>query len=274
MKKNKALFTIVKNERYFLNKWLQYYRQHFNDCDIYVFDNQTSDGSTDNLPVKTFKLFNNNTYDPYWLWVNVSHIWNQLLKDYKYAMYTDVDEFVITKDGSPLKNEFDKLIENNQQCIISRGYNLIHWKVKEPNDFDFTLPMLQQRKYVMNTKEYSKVIMGNYDIRFNIGAHTAANEVWYSDTERECPNLMLIHTKLYDQKLTVERYKHRYGNETKNCDEACDQFFILNNQEDRFLKHHYPDPSYDNDTVYGIEPRFIGLKHINEYINYNHENLF
>jgi len=91
---------------------------------------------------------------------------------------------------------------------------------------------------------------------------------------REIPNLMLIHAKLYDQDLTVERYKHRYNQSTKNCDEDCDQFLILNNEVDKFMKHHYPDPSYDTDTVYGIEPRFINLKHLNQYINYDYKNLF
>ena len=274
MKRSKAIFTIVKNERYFLKKWLEYYRQHFDDCDIYVFDNQTTDGSTNDLPVKTFKLFNENAYDPYWLWTNIGHIWNQLLKDYKYVMYTDVDEFIITKNGDTLRNEFEKQINNNTPCIICQGYNIVHWKHKEPEAFDMGRPLLNQRNYVMYSKEYSKVVMGNYDMRFNIGAHTANNEIWYSQTEREIPNLMLIHAKLYDQDLTVERYKHRYNQSTKNCDEACDQFLILNNEVDKFMKHHYPDPSYDTDTVYGIEPRFINLKHLNQYITYDYKNLF
>jgi len=274
MKRNRALFTIVKNERYFLNKWLDYYRQHFDDCDIYVFDNETTDGSTNNLPVKTFKLFNENSYNAHWLWVNIAHIWDQLLKDYNYAMYTDVDEFIITKDGSPLKSEFDKLIQNNQQCIITDGYNLTHWKFKEPTTFDFKEPILKQRKYVLHSKEYSKVIMGNYDVRFNIGAHTAANEIWYSEDKRECPNLMLIHAKLYDQNSTMERYRHRYNNNTKNCDPACDQFFLLNNEEERFLRHHYPDPAFDDDLFCGIEPRFKDLTTIDSFIKYDYENLF
>lgn len=274
MKRNKVIFTIAKNERYFLKKWVKYYRQHFDDCDIYVFDNQTNDGSTNDLPVKTFKLFNENTYDPYWLWMNISYIWNQLLKDYKYVMYTDVDEFIITKNGDPLKTEFDKLIQNNTQCIITEGYNLVHWKLKDSPGISIDRPLLTQRDYVMYSKEYSKVIMGNYDIRFNIGAHTAVNEVWYSDTQREVPNLMLIHAKLYDQDSTVERYKHRYGESTKNCDPDCEQFLILNNKVDEFIKHHYPDPRYDTDTVYGIEPRFINLKHLSHYISYDYKNLF
>ena len=46
-KKKCAVFTIVKNENYFLPIWLKHYKRYFDNSDIYVLDHQSNDGSTD-----------------------------------------------------------------------------------------------------------------------------------------------------------------------------------------------------------------------------------
>lgn len=54
----KAVFTIVHNEKYFLPLWLRYYKQFFNNADVYVLDDKTSDRSTDNLDVNVVPVNN------------------------------------------------------------------------------------------------------------------------------------------------------------------------------------------------------------------------
>lgn len=274
MKRTKAIFTLVKNEKYFLQKWVDYYRQHFDDTDIYVFDDNSTDGSTDNLAVKTFKLYHDNCYSTAWMTEQILHIWGQLLKDYKYVMYTDADEFVITKHGDTLKNELNKLIDANTPCIIPTGYNLVHWRYKERDVFDETKPLLSQRNYVRRSYEYSKVVMGNKMLYLNQGQHTASNEVWYSQTQRDFPNLLLIHAKSYDQNQSVERFKQRYNATTKNNTPDSDHFFVLNDQLGRFMHQHFPGQSYNTDTFNNMEHDIGEMIHLDTCLNYDYKNLF
>ena len=43
---SRAVFTMVYNEPVFLPIWLRYYSRFFAPDDIYVFDHQSTDGST------------------------------------------------------------------------------------------------------------------------------------------------------------------------------------------------------------------------------------
>lgn len=71
MKKKCAIFTIAKNEDYFLPKWIKHYKKYFDVSDIYILNHQSSDGSTDNLDVNVVDVFNELAFDHNWL-LNVS----------------------------------------------------------------------------------------------------------------------------------------------------------------------------------------------------------
>ena len=67
MKKECAVFTIVKNENYFLPIWLKHFKKFFKSEDIYVLDHQSTDGSTEDLDVNVIPIFNDLTFDHQWL---------------------------------------------------------------------------------------------------------------------------------------------------------------------------------------------------------------
>ena len=58
MKKKSAVFTIVKNENYFLPIWIKHYKKYFNESDMYVLDHQSNDASTNNLSVNVVPVIN------------------------------------------------------------------------------------------------------------------------------------------------------------------------------------------------------------------------
>ena len=62
-----AVFVMVKDEGYFLPKWLGYYKQFFKPEDIYVLDHQSSDGSTQNLDVNVIHVTNDVAVDHTWI---------------------------------------------------------------------------------------------------------------------------------------------------------------------------------------------------------------
>lgn len=41
MKKKCAVYTIVKNEDYFLPKWIKHFNKYFDKSDIYILDHQS-----------------------------------------------------------------------------------------------------------------------------------------------------------------------------------------------------------------------------------------
>jgi len=273
MKKDKVIFTVVKNENYFLKKWLEYYRKHFDDCDIIVFDNMSTDGSTKDLPVKTHKLHNSNCYDPTWMWNKINDITVELLEDYKYVVYTDVDEFLITNDGSSLNSALDKIININQPCVISKGYDIIHIPIEEPDPFDVNKSILKQRKYINPNQMYDKVVMINYDPEFCTGAHTAMNEIWYSENERITPNISLIHCKKFDRQLIINRIKQRYNEKTVNKAGWTDQWMVMNNEIEQYLALFFPQAHENIKYIQSGEP-WTELKQMGEYFKYDYENLF
>jgi hypothetical protein len=267
-KKDIALLTIVKNENYFLKKWLSYYGQYFKNNDIYVIDHETSDGSTKNLDVNLTYITNNNKISTKWLCEVVEEYHEKLLEKYNAVMYTDVDEFIFTKDGSNLKEYINKKISDGTNCFISTGYNLFHWKQKEPNPIDYYKPLFAQRQFVKPESCYNKPFLFNYVPRFNLGFHTAQNEQPYNQKQRNDPNLIMIHTKLYDQQESVKRYLERYKNSINEDTAGQDQGWILNGQVDKFLWHHFPDKNEPYD------PRFASAIELDKLLsNHDYKNI-
>lgn len=251
MKKDIGIFTIVKNEKFFTKKWIEYYSKFFDLNDMYILDHESIDGSTNNLPVNTIKISNEQDFHIIWLMERVREFSEKLLKDYKYFFYVDADELIITKDGSNFREYLDKEIHNNRNCFIATGYNIVHNKEKEP-PFDYSKSILSQRKYYHECSHYNKPFMADHLLYYNSGLHTAGNETWYSDTSRNDPNLLLMHCKLYDFDESVNRYKERFTNLKSNFsyNETLDQAWVRNNEVYKFIEHHLNQAAIDNyDTL-------------------------
>jgi hypothetical protein len=80
MKKKCAVYTIVKNENYFLPKWIKHFTKYFDNSDIYILDHQSSDGSTSNLDVNVIEVINELAFDHQWLLDTVENYQSVLLE--------------------------------------------------------------------------------------------------------------------------------------------------------------------------------------------------
>ena len=56
MKKKCAVFTMVKNENYFLPIWLKHYKKFFSNEDIFILDHQSNDGSIISTDVTIYQM--------------------------------------------------------------------------------------------------------------------------------------------------------------------------------------------------------------------------
>ena len=118
-KKRAAAFTIVKNENYFLKKWIDHYSKYYNLSDLFVLDHYSKDESTKNLDVNVFQPDINGgelAYDHDWMKSWIEKTYKDLLNDYECVMFTDVDEIIFTVD-----KPFNQVIEdflNDKRCLV------------------------------------------------------------------------------------------------------------------------------------------------------------
>ena len=96
--KKAAIFTLEKNEKFHLPQWIKYYSQFFEPEDIYILDHQSDEPELraylDNLrkhgynvrEVGHHEIFNHD-----WLLSTVHTMQSELLDNYEYVIYTDVD---------------------------------------------------------------------------------------------------------------------------------------------------------------------------------------
>ena len=264
MKRDIAIFTIVKNESYFLKKWIQYYSQFFDLQDMLVLNNNSDDGCTNNIHIRTQLLFGNTGLNCAWVTQHVRLQFETLLHDYKYVLYVDVDEFIVPTHNPNLRSYIEQQINNGSNCLISTGWNIIHYPEKGETTFDFTKNILSQRQYANDCISYNKPYCANYTLDFIPGQHSATNEQWHSQHQRNDTNALLLHAKLFDMQYTVQRYQKqlRQFNQFEPDAPITDHAYIFNNQPQQFLDYHFPQ-------------RFNGsVHHLSQLIHYDYTHLF
>ena len=208
MKRDIAIFTVVKNESYFLKKWIQYYSQFFDLQDMLVLNNNGDDGCINNIHIRTQLLVGNHNLDWQWLTQHVRLQFETLLHDYKYVMYVDVDEFIVPTHNPNLRSYIEQQI--------------------------------------------------------NTGQHSATNEQWHSQHQRNDAGALLLHAKLFDMQYTAQRYQqvlHQFSKFEPGAP-ISDHLYIIDNQPQQFLDYHFPQ-------------RFNGsVHHLSQLIHYDYTHLF
>lgn len=197
MKKSKAVYTIVKNEKVMLPIWLNYYRGHFNLDDIYVLNHQTEDGSTDGLPCKVRNIRSEYAFDHGWLNRVVRNFQVELLHKYDKVLFVESDEIVFHKDG--LGSYIDCMDVPSIKC---NGYELQHITDKE-DDIDLSRPILDQRSWWYPNEEYCKTLISSEPIRWGLGFHECENPGIFD------PNLYLVHLHRFDRKIALKKNEDR-----------------------------------------------------------------
>jgi len=172
-----AILTICRNEGGYLPIWLKYYRQFFSDIDIYILDNDSTDGSTLNLTVNIQRVHSEKYFDHYWLVDIVQNKTQELLnKGYQYILFTEIDETVMP---DPLKYPFG-LIEyiNKTKKIAVRvqAYDVRH-NVTTEAKLDLSQPILRHRRFWMRHSGYDKPLLTSIMLHWSTGFHGCKEDV-------------------------------------------------------------------------------------------------
>lgn len=198
--RGRAIITIVHNEALLFPIWLRYYTQFFDPADIYVLDNETSDGSTRRdgfvrIPVEQKRV------DHAWMLRTIQDLQHELVGRYGLVMVTDVDEIVapVPQIGT-LDQYLDRFDDEYVNCL---GYEVLHMRDREaPLDLD--RPILGQRRWWFAGDAYDKPAVATVPMEWTPGLHHR------KDLEtRIDPDLRLIHLHRMDYDICLARHRVR-----------------------------------------------------------------
>ena len=199
-RKRRAVVTMVHDESVFLPIWLRYYSRFFEPDDIYVLDNDTTDGSTDGpgfvrVPAPSDRV------DHTWMVETLAAFQHELIDRYDAVMVTDVDE-IIAPDPSwgDLGQYIDRLDED---FVNALGYEVIHLPDREP-PLDLDQPILGQRAYWFANDAYDKPLLATVPMEWVPGFHSTLD-----GSHNEDPDLRLIHLHRMDYEMCRSRHATR-----------------------------------------------------------------
>ena len=200
-RKKCAVFTMAKNERWFLPIWVNYYSQFFNESDIYILNHASTDDSIDIIRSE-YKNINiiDLTYEPFDDVFKVNEIrklQSTLLETYQSTLFSDPDELIVPVNNFNLTEYIDKFLSKPDQTIKSNGWEIIHLPNKNEPDIDLSQPILSQRSYWFHSPQwYSKIALSKTMVNWSAGLHAAAN------TSTADEDLYLIHLHRIDYVLS------------------------------------------------------------------------
>jgi Glycosyl transferase family 2 len=198
--KSRAAITIVHNEPVFLPIWLRYYSRFFAPEDLYVLDNDTTDGSTKGdgfvrIPVS------HDSVDHVWMVRTVERLQAELFESYDVVLVTDVDEIVTpTPEWGTLGDYIDEFAEWFVNCV---GYELLHLIDREP-PYDPSRPILDQRHYWYAHAWYNKPALAGAPQSWQPGFHYRADGLTNYDAY-----LRMIHLHRMDFEICRQRHEVR-----------------------------------------------------------------
>jgi len=135
-KKNICFATFARNERTRLPIWLNHYRQFITDEDIYVIDQNTTDGSTSNLTCNVINEPHEGIFDHTWLRQMLTKNLKKLLETYVIVVLTECDELMVTHNNENLKKYLIKMYKHNP---LKNGCTALYDVLQMPNEKDYTL---------------------------------------------------------------------------------------------------------------------------------------
>lgn len=203
MKKKCAVFTIVKNESYFLPIWIKHYKKYFNTEDIFVLDHQSTDGSTSNLDVNVIPVINELAFDHQWLVETIQNQQVKLLEEYECVLFAESDELIYTIH-KPLNEVITEFVNDDsvthQTCL---GMELVE-KIGEEKSLEPTDEIFQHRNYWYRHTLYDKTLLSKIPLKWIWGFHRTLNT-----TPDRKYDLYMCHLHRCDFEMMLKRHEER-----------------------------------------------------------------
>ena len=189
-----CVISTVWNETERLPRWLSHYGAAVGPENLFVVDDGSDDGSTDDIAPVNVVRWPRGRYDNRARVERVSALAAELLGRYRTVVYADCDEFLVPFDGSSLA---DWLRRDHPPTVTAIGLDVL----EVPNAdaaFDPARPLLSQRRRARLNPTYCKPLVTRTAIRWRPGFH-------FSDADVAFDDLLLLHTRYADRGLGLRR---------------------------------------------------------------------
>jgi len=199
-KKNICFATFARNERIRLPIWLNHYRQFITDDDIYVIDQNTTDGSTSNLTCNVINEPHEGVFDHAWLRQMLTRNLKELLKKYHIVVLNECDELMVTHNNENLK---DYLIKTYKRQPLKNGATSLFDVLQFDNEQDYVLgdKISKIRNYLCKWQGKKHTIHTSCMKELPNGFHSGYG---YLDN-----NLSTIHIQCLNSSYLTEKIKQR-----------------------------------------------------------------
>jgi hypothetical protein len=203
-KKKVAAFTIVKDEPFFLDRWIAYYAHAVGEENLYILDNGTTDDSIQlakqRWPKSHFILYETPKACDWSLITNTAKCFQRVLfHAYESVLFSDVDEFLLPVTGN-LRKFCNQFLISNDQCIKAEGWGVIQ-QLDEPAIINGS--MLKQRQKAWRAPQYDKTLLSKVPLDWSRGNHKV------NGTIKSSSGLILLHARDIDAQVFFEHCKHR-----------------------------------------------------------------
>jgi hypothetical protein len=189
-----AVMTVTRDEADMLPRWIAHYGTQVGVDNLLVFDDNSSDGSTDDLPCTVHhlpKLPGNGGFNQARMRL-LSGVADGLLACYDAVVFTDTDEFIIA-DPAKYENLVEFIAAHPDWPVIAPvGLNVLHYQQVE-GPLDLERPILGQRQFAKFVPIMCKPSVKRVPAAWRHGSHAVHSPF------RIHPDLFMVHLKFHDR---------------------------------------------------------------------------
>lgn len=174
--KDYAVFTIVRNEPFFLPVWCDYYARNFGEENLYVLDNSTTDSSVNDV-VKRWPKINVRPVPSdeallyAWTTEVAKSFQRAALKAHRCVVFADADEFLVPGERyRNLRAYCDEFLASSRQYVRSQGWAVVHQIDSERAATSDDI--LRDRNSMWRAPLYDKTLISKVPLNWAKGIHT------------------------------------------------------------------------------------------------------
>jgi len=244
MQSRVAVVTMVRDDAFFLTKWVQYYGGLFGRENLYVINHGHGEAvrgiasgcNVMGIPGDPHKNFDGKR------WRMFNGLINGLRGYYTHVICGDVDELVVTDPASGGTLADYLFSKRAGQVLTPIGLELVHVRDRESDAIDDKI--LGPRRHVQHLTAYSKPCIISVPTRLSRGGH-------FTDFAKlETPEyLYLFHLKYCDFDI--------FGSAMDGRNEAVRQMELENPKDGMVGRHWFPQFRKDEETFAGFSAMHV-----------------
>lgn len=199
-----AVLTVARDEAVMLPRWVEHYGRQFGVENLIVFDDNSTDGSTDDLPCTVHRIPGfRGGFEGRRLRL-VSGVGKGLLETYDWVVFTDVDEFLIADPA--VHADLPSLLAAREETAVLAplAFNVVH-HVGLEGPLDPAAPVLGQRRLASFAPVMCKPSIKRVGSPWSHASH-GIREPFSVD-----PELFMVHLKFADRDLLREAADRRHA---------------------------------------------------------------